>query len=571
MNPADEDLIVNEEVFSSRKDLVDAALGDKKSDIIFRNAEIFNPLNGEWEMTDLAVKDGRVAGTGSYPANVDIDLKNRKLVPGLIDSHVHLESSLLCPPEFGRLVAAHGTTTVIADPHEIANVCGVPGIVFMLSFRKNLPIDLFVMLPSCVPSTPSDIGGAILEAKDLAPLKECDGVLGLGEVMNVSGVLKGDPDLYRKLDLFALIDGHAPLLSGKDLSAYLAAGIQSDHECMDPSEVREKITKGMFIYLREGSTEKNIRAIVPAVNLKNAPRFSFATDDRHVDMLVKDGHIDDCIRKAIASGLEEEIALRMATLSAAERFGLHDRGALAPGSVADFCVLSPGKEFRVEKTFRRGMLLRNLTIPVPCPPLSGRFGCTVPVPGDILLEGQGTASVIGLIPHQIATRHLICSIDQGIVPDTERDILKVVVCNRYRAGRIGIALVHGFGLSAGAIASSVSHDAHNIIAAGVEDQDICRAISLVIGSGGGLAAVDGKRESLLRLACAGLMSVKPYEKVCEELEALNTHVDLKGGIENSFMYLSFLALTVIPSLRVTDKGLFAVEAFRSIPVFHTGS
>jgi adenine deaminase len=559
--------MVTDQFSSSRKNIVDAALGVRTSDIVFRNAEIFNPFTSEWETTDFAVKDGMVSGTGVYVGNADQDLKGRRVVPGLIDSHVHTESSLLCPPEFGRLVAAHGTTTVITDPHEIANVCGSQGIEFMLSCLPKLPIDMFVMLPSCVPATPFDVGGAVLEATDLAVFKGRTGVLGLGEVMNVPGVLKGDPDLYRKLDLFVLIDGHAPLLSGYNLSAYLAAGIQSDHECTDLSEVREKLKKGMFIYLREGSTERNIRVIIPAITMKNVSRFSFATDDRHVDMLLEEGHIDDCIRKAVAYGLELDIALRMATLSAAERFGLHDRGALAPGRVADFCVLAPGTEFRVEKTFRRGIPVGATPPQAPCPQVSGRFGSIPPRPEEIVLDGYGRANVIGLIPRQIVTSRLTFSIGPGAIPDKERDILKAVVCNRYRAGRIGTGLVHGFGLTTGAIAGSISHDAHNVVAVGVHDQDICRAISLVIAAGGGLAVVDGGQESLLRLECAGLMSVKPYEEVYDTLIALKSHVNLIGGIEDAFMYLSFLALTVVPSLRITDRGMFDVEACSEVPIF----
>jgi adenine deaminase len=560
---------VAERHFPSRKNLVEAARGLRTADTCFRNAEVFNPFTGEWQLTDFAVKDGLVIGTGPYDAHDEVDLKGRRVVPGLIDSHVHIESSLLCPPEFARLVSLHGTTTVIADPHEIANVCGASGIEFILSFRPKLPIDLFLMLPSCVPATPSDVGGAILEASDLAVFKGRDGVIGLGEVMNVPGVLQGDPALYQKLDLFQLIDGHAPLLSGKNLSAYLAAGIQSDHECTDPSEVREKIGKGMFIYLREGSTEQNIRAIIPAVTIKNSTRISFATDDRHVNMLVEEGHIDDCIRKAVAYGLEEETALRMATLSPAERFGLNDRGALAPGRVGDFCILSPGKEFMVEKTFRRGQKI-CADKAVPCILLPGNFQVSPPQPSDLALSGSGKARVIGLVPHQIITKSLSCDICPDEIPDIGRDILKAVVCSRYHPGRIATGLVRGFGIFTGAIAGSVSHDAHNIVAVGVEDGDICKAILRVIETGGGLVAVSGERTTLLPLPCAGLMSPDPYDRVYQALGSLDRQLIDIGAIDHAFMYLSFLALTVIPSLRITDQGLFDVDTFTYIPVFDQG-
>jgi adenine deaminase len=533
---------------------------------LFTNAEVFNPFTCEWLLTDFAVEKGRVTGTGHYRAHTEVDLKGRRVVPGLIDSHVHIESSLLCPSEFARLVSGHGTTTVIADPHEIANVCGAAGIDYMLSYRGKIPLDLFIMLPSCVPATPSDVGGAVLEAEDLAVFWEQEGVIGLGEVMNVPGVLQGDPALYRKLDLLTIIDGHAPLLTGKDLSAYIAAGIQSDHECTSASEAREKIRKGMFIYFREGSTERNIRSLLPAVTRENSNRVSFATDDRHVDMIVGEGHIDDCIRKAISSGLEQEIALRMATLSPAERFGLSDRGALAPGRVADFCVLCPREDFIVDRTFRRGLLVRTETS-IPCMPIAGNFGTTPPRPGDISLQGSGKARVIGIVPDQIMTVSLTHDISSDDVPDTGRDLLKVVVCSRYHPGRIATGLVHGFSLTEGAMAGSVSHDAHNIIAVGVGDDEICRAMARVIEARGGLAVVSNARVSLLPLPCAGLMSAKPYEQVCSELESLNRHLRDIGAIDQAFMYLSFLALTVIPHLRITDRGLFDVDTFTHVPSY----
>jgi adenine deaminase len=551
-----------------RWDRVRAARGLDTADTLFLNAEIYNSFTSGWYLTDLAVKDGLVAGIGPYPARNEVDLKGRRVVPGLIDAHVHIESSLLAPPEFARLVSQHGTTTVVADPHEIANVLGVAGIEFMLSQRETLPLDLFIMLPSCVPATPSDIGGARLEAADLEPFKGLPGVLGLGEVMNVPGVLQGDPDLYRKLDLFPVIDGHAPLLTGRDLFAYLAAGIESDHECTGASEAREKVEQGMFIYLREGSTERNIKVIAPVVTAANCPRFSFATDDRHVDLLVEEGHIDDCIRKAISCGLEMETALRMATLSPAERFGLHDRGALTPGKVADFCVLSPGKEFAVEKTFRRGQEALLTRVP-PAPKLPGNFRALPPRPRDIALSGSGSARVIGLIPHQIVTESLVYPLASGDVPDTCRDILKAVVVSRYRPGKVATGLVHGFGLVSGAIAGSVAHDAHNIVAVGVGDSDLCSAISLVIEAGGGLAGVNGNTKVLIPLPCAGLMSTDPFEQVYRSFRTLEDLVKEMGGIDQAFMYLSFLSLTVIPRLRIAEQGLFDVERSTEVPLFQS--
>lgn len=549
-----------------RERLLQAARGLASADILFSGAELFNPFLGEWQSTDFAVVDGIVVGTGSYRAEKEVDLKGRRVVPGLIDAHVHIESSLLSPPEFARLVSRHGTTTVIADPHEIANVCGADGIEFMMGGRGRIPIDLFLMLPSCVPATPLDRGGAVLGPGDLALYAGREGVLGLGEVMNVPGVLSLDPAVTEKIGLFSLVDGHAPLLSGPDLNAYILAGVQSDHESSGYDEAREKLEKGMYLFIREGSTEKNIASIIPLVSWKNVSRCSFATDDRHADLLAGEGHIDDCIRKAVASGLELELAIRMATLSAAERFALSDRGALSPGRIADFCILSKGEEFFVEKTFRRGV--QGVPDPqAPCPPLDGRISGEPPAVPDIHLDGHGTALVIGLVPDQIGTLRLTYPVEPGDIPDGKRDILKAVVCSRYRKGSVGTGLVHGFGITEGALAGSVAHDSHNIVAVGAQDDDIIRAITLVFRNRGGLAVVSGDDATILPLGCAGLMSVRPYEEVVHSLHRLNCHVEKIGGRSDSFVYLSFLALTVIPRLRITESGLFDVERGVHVPLF----
>ncbi len=512
------------------------------------------------------MKDGYVIGIGEYQGEKEYDLAGTYVVPGLIDAHVHIESSLLTPAEYARLVLAHGTTTVIADPHEIANVCGTHGIEYLLAEGARTPLDILVMLPSCVPATPLDTGGARLAASDLARFKDRDEVVGLGEVMNVPGVLTGDPDLIEKMDLVDLIDGHAPLLSGKDLNAYIYAGVQSDHECTTFAEGREKLLRGMYIMIREGSTEQNLRDLLPLVNACTATRCCFATDDRHADMLVREGHIDDCIRKAVACGLEVEQALLMATFSAAGRFGLHDRGAIAPGRLADFCIVDDLDRFQVLRTFKRGVEVvdpgyRPQTYPVV--PLRVRM----PEPRDIQITGRGEARVIGIIPGQIITCDLRCQVDATAIPDTERDILKAVVTDRYREGGSGVGLVRGFGLQEGAIAGSVSHDSHNIVAVGVDDADIIGAIREVVRLGGGLAVVSGDDVTVLPLECAGLMSTLPFDAVAQRLEALQKHARRLGAIEDPFMYLSFLALTVIPEVRVTERGVFDVRAFADVPLF----
>lgn len=527
---------------------------------------VFNPFACTWERVDFAVKDGYVVGLGDYHGKQEYDLDSAYVVPGLIDAHVHIESSLLTPAEYARLVLAHGTTTVIADPHEIANVCGAPGIEYLLAEAARTPLDILMMLPSCVPATPLDAGGAVLTADDLARFRGRAGVIGLAEVMNVPGVLTGDPGLRAKMDLFEIIDGHAPLLSGRDLNAYIYAGVQSDHECTTFAEAREKLLRGMYIMIREGSTEQNLRDLLPLVDACTAARCCFATDDRHADMLAREGHIDDCIRKAVACGLEIEQALRMATLSAAGRFGLHDRGAIAPGRLADFCIVDDPDRFRVVRTFKRGVEVVDVGYhPPACPaaPLRVR----VPEPGDIRITGRGEARVIGIVPGQIVTRDLRYTVDATAIPDTDRDILKAVVTDRYRAGGSGVGLVQGFGLQEGALAGSVSHDSHNIVAVGVDDGEIIRAIGEVVRLGGGLVVVSGDDVTTLPLECAGLMSALPHEEVVGRLGALEEHARRLGAVENPFMYLSFLALTVIPEVRVTERGVFDVRAFEDVPLF----
>jgi len=544
--------------------LVDAARGGGPADAVFCNAEIFNPFTCTWEQGDLAVKDGIVLGTGDYHGTVEHDMKGAYIVPGLIDAHVHIESSLLVPREYARLVAQHGTATVIADPHEIANVAGVLGVDFMLSQREGLPVDILYMLPSCVPATPMDKGGAVLSAADLIRFKDHDGVLGLGEMMNVPGVLAGDTGVSEKLAVFSIRDGHAPLLTGNDLNAYILSGLQSDHECTLLAEGDEKLKKGMYLYIREGSTERNIEALASLVTPFTVSRCCFATDDCHADLLAEDGHIDRCIRKAIACGISPELAIRIATLSAAERFGLADRGALTPGRRADFCVVEDPEQFRVRQVFVAGRELTDIRSSA-ATPLTSSFRCTVPSLETIRIRKRGAARVIGIIPHQIVTESLLLEYDGTSVPD--RDILKVVVCNRYGTGACGVGLVKGFGFNTGAIASSIAHDAHNLIATGTSDEEILSAITEVVRMQGGMAAVAGTQHASLPLDCGGLMSSLPYPRVVERLKYLRDVTRTMGGIDDPFMYLSFLSLSVVPSLRITDRGVFDGKEFRDVPLF----
>jgi len=548
------------------KPVIDAARGMGPADVIFEDATIFNPFTCSWDEGTLAVKDGIVLGTGDYEGNKTRNCSGKYLVPGLIDAHVHIESSLLTPSEYARLVALHGTGTVIADPHEIANIAGEKGLEYMLAAREGAAVDILYMLPSCVPATPADVGGAVLDAGSLRQFVGREGILGLGEMMNFPGVLSADPGVGEKIALAGIRDGHAPMLSGKDLNAYILAGLQSDHECTTFAEAEEKLRNGMYIFVREGSTEKNIEALLPLVTEKTVSRCCFATDDCHADLLMEDGHIDRCIRKAVVCGLMPELAIRMATLSPAERFGLHDRGALSPGRRADFCMIDDPEKFVVQEVFRNGTAV-TAAAPVPAAPFPPSIRCRPPQPEAIQVSGSGRARVIGLVPGQIVTEALTYQCSAAGIPDRKQDIQKVVVCNRYHNAPPGLGLVHGFGFWDGAIACSISHDAHNIVATGTSDDAILQALREVVRSQGGMVAACGNEMTVLPLDCAGLMSTLPYNEVADRLKALHKTTDRIGGIDNPFMYLSFLALTVIPALRVTDRGVFDGVAFRDVPLF----
>lgn len=548
--------------------LVSCGRGIDPADTLFSNALLFDPFSCEWIETCFAVSDGIVVGIGdSYASNNEIDLGGARVVPGFIDAHVHVESSLLNPIEYSRLVAKHGTTTVIADPHEIANVCGKAGIDYMIASSRDAAVDILLMLPSCVPATPLDECCEVLDADTLSAYRELEVVAGLGEMMNVPGVLNEDPEVLKKISLFDIVDGHAPGLAGDDLSAYILAGPDSDHETTTYAEGLEKLRKGMYIFIREGSTERNLASLIPLVNPCSAPRISFCTDDRHADMLVRDGHIDDCIRKAIKEGVEPEIAYRIASLSPAERFMLRDRGAIAPGRLADFVVLDDYRNCKVSKTFKKGRLVSGIAqkklLPGPDYPFRGK----IPNLDEIGISGSGSARVIGICQGQIATRSLVFDLEPDCIPDMENDIIKVVVVSRYDENRIGVGLVHGLSLKDGAIGCSISHDSHNIIAAGTDDNDIIAAIREVIKTRGGMAAVSCGMTESIPLSCAGLMSESSYETVTRELEELNRFVSKLGAVDNPFMYLSFLALTVIPELRITSQGLFDNTSFSYVPVF----
>jgi adenine deaminase len=549
------------------RELVRAARGEETVDLALLNATVYNPFLCAWEETALGIHRGRLLGPGRYRARCEIDLRGARIVPGLIDAHVHVESSLLSPSEYARLAATHGTTTVVADPHEIANVLGVPGIEYMLACRPHLAVDLLLTLPSCVPATPADVGGAVIGAAELAALSSREGVVGLGEVMNVPGLLAGDPDLAAKVALFRNVDGHAPGLAGPDLNAYVLAGAQSDHEAASAPEGRDRLSRGMYLFLREGSTERNLAALLPLVTAATAPRCAFCTDDRHADLIRRDGLVDDCVRRAVESGLELELALRMATLSAAERFGLADRGALAPGRRADICVLAPGENFVIARTFVCGAeVVDTGPVPAPVPPPGRPMHCRVPAAADLVPAVEGWIRVIEIVPGQVRTRAVDLPVRASSLPDIARDLLVAAVCDAYRGTGTGVGVVRGFGLARGAIASTVAHDAHQVVAVGAEPAAMTEAIGAVVASRGGLAAVGLGETTLLPLPVAGLMSDRPCGEVVDGLDRLAAHAARLGAVPDAFMHLSFLALTVIPERRLTERGVFDHAGFADVPL-----
>ncbi len=531
---------------------------------IFENALIFHPCTEEWIPGSFSVSNGKIVAVGpvgSLSGDEVTNLQGARVIPGLIDAHVHVESSLLTPASFGDVVLRHGVTTVIADPHEIGNVAGTHGIDFMLENADASPADIFFMMPSCVPATPADVGGAVISSADLAQYLNHPRVLGLGEMMNVPGVLSNDPEVRVKLDMFSRVDGHAPGLSGENLCRYIACGIRTDHECTTAEEAREKLRRGMYIFLREGDAARDVASLAPAVTPATVSHCCFCTDDRHVDSLIRDGSIDHCIRVAVSAGMPLSRAIRMATLSAAECFGLMDRGLIAPGRVADFCTLTPDAVFSVREVYKGGVLIED----IPKRPASAKldappFTCVFPSEKDLMLPRSGTARVIELIWGEIVTQ-------KKQLPPTENGVQKIVAVDRYAARGFAVGLVKGFGMRDGAIATSISHDAHNIIATGATDADILTAIHAVAEAEGGMVVVTGDKVTLLPLPCGGLMTEEAVETVQMQITALEDHLAQTGTSPAAFMHLSFLSLTVVPHLKITPRGLFDGDVFADVPLF----
>ena len=562
---------------------IKAARGEKPVDLLFTNAQIIDVYSGEILPDAIAISDGNIVGFGQYEAEKVVDLKGRYVAPGFIDGHVHIESSMACITEFARAVVVHGTTTVAADPHEIANVLGISGIEYMLQSAEKQPMNIYFTLPSCVPATDMETAGARLGAEDLRPFFNRDRIIALAEMMNFPGVIYQDPDVLAKISAARQqkkpVDGHAPGLTGPDLYAYVSAGIQSDHECTTEQEAREKLLAGMHIMIRQGTCAKNLQVLLPVVNPKTARRMMWCSDDRHPHDLIVEGHIDSIVYEAIQSGLDPILAIQMATLNPAEYFKLDHLGALAPGKQADLVVFADLQKPAIEAVYCRGVLTAengkmspNIQVP-PAAPVSPSMHVDLNKIDFAISADKKQVRVIQIVPDQVITHQLIEEIplkNNQAVSDPSKDLLKMAVIERHHgSGNIGKGFVKGFGLKQGALASSVAHDSHNIIVVGTTDEDMRAAAGAVVKMGGGLAAVsDGNILAELALPIAGLMSLEPVQDVRDQLDRLiGAAHDMGTALKDPFMTLSFLALPVIPELKLTDLGLVDVNKFEVVPLF----
>nr|WP_212031217.1 adenine deaminase [Cytobacillus depressus] len=566
---------------------IDVAAKRIPADLIIKNGNIVNVFTREIIIDHIAIVDGFIAGIGDYEGKETIDATGKYIIPGLIDGHVHIESAMVTPAEFANVVLPHGVTTVIADPHEIANVSGIEGIEFMLNASEGIPLDVFLMLPSCVPATPFENAGAKLGAKQLEPLYNHPRVLGLGEVMDFPSVSQNDENMLNKLVDASLkgkcIDGHAAGIDSDGINVYMSAGIKTDHECVTAEEALDRLRKGMYVMLREGSAAKDLIALLKAVNENNARRCLFVTDDKHLDELICEGSIDYNVKLAIKEGLDPLLAIQIATLNAAECFGLKTKGAIAPGYEADLLVVSDLKTMDIEKVYKGGKLAaangkvvsetHSLVTPVPSITNSVNINSISINQLQINIQDGNKANIIGIIPNMIVTKHLNEEVDTKnghFQYNTSKDQLKMAVVERHKmTGNIGLGIIKGLGIKNGAIASTVAHDSHNIVAAGTSDEDLIKAIQLTAEMKGGLVIVqDGNMLSSLSLPIAGLISDQPAQMVNEKLAELNDAL-VKIGCTmefNPFVTLSFMALPVIPELKLTDIGLFDVKSFKHISV-----
>lgn len=561
-----------------------AASGRKKPSLVLKNARMVNVFTSELEDGDIAIEGGYIVGIGFYEGETEVDLGGQIVCPGLIDGHIHLESSMLSPEEFAKTVIPHGTSAVITDPHEIANVAGTEGIRFMMERSKDLDLDVYFMLPSCVPAAKLDESGAVLTADDLAPFYQEKCVLGLAELMDSHGTIQADPGIMKKIVSAAthgrIVDGHGPLLSGRQLNAYITAGVGSDHECSCMEEALEKIKRGQWVMIREGTAARNLEALLPLFEEPYYHRCMLVTDDRHPGELARLGHMDYIIRKAVRLGADPVRAVIMASYQAARYFRLNETGAIAPGYVADLIVVSDLKEFTVSKVYRKGVLTaeegkliqspesgKKAIRPIP-DKVGNSFRLKEIVPKDFVMKEEGdTIRVLCLTPGELTTKERLVPWTEKLRDDPEAlaamDIVKMAVMERHRnTGHTGLGFLGGYGLKRGAVATSIAHDSHNLIIAGTNDRDMALAGNAVRKNQGGIAVVaDGVVLSELALPIGGLMSPEPAMWVDERLERLKTHAHQLGigtGID-PFMTLAFASLPVIPMLRLNTCGLIDVQ------------
>lgn len=563
--------------------IINVARGFEKADLVIKNANIVNVLSEEIHKADIAIKDGIIAGIGeNYSGEKEIDIQGAYVTPSFIDGHVHLESTMMLPSEFAKVALPAGTTTVIIDPHEISNVLGLHGISFMHEAVKNLPLDVYTMLPSCVPATPFETSGFDLNSYDLSLLIDKPWVLGLAEMMNFPGVLNQDNNVMAKLELAKsrgkCIDGHAPYLHGKDLCAYIASGVKSDHECTTPDEAVEKLRLGMYVMIREGTAAKDLDALMPVLKTCNTRKCIFVTDDRHPADLKE--HINGMVRRAVEAGVDPVKAVQIASLNTAEYFGLKNLGAIAPGYKADLLILPDLKTFKPDLVIKNGVVAaENGKLIAELPEneaLAVRNSVNVRwiTPEDFRIEANGSkVTALEVIPHQLITKSVVSEVkieDGNAVSNIDNDTLKICVIERHRAtGNIGKGFVKGFNLKCGAIASTVAHDSHNMIVIGTNDADMyAAAVALIKCKGGKIVVKDGEVISELPLPIAGLMSDRNFDYVVNKCEELNKTAHSIGcRIEDPFMTMGFLSLPVIPELKVTDKGVFDTNKFDFIDIF----
>lgn len=560
---------------AAKQGIIAVAAGREKADLVLKNAKYLNVFSNEFLCGDIAVANGLIAGVGKYDGKTEIDVSGKLVLPGFIDAHIHLESSMVTPAEFAKAVVAHGTTTVITDPHEITNVMGIDGVEYMIQASQNLPIDVHFMMPSCVPATEIDESGAELDCKDIDLYLDNKKVLGLAEMMNYVGVINGDKNVLSKIVTSQAhhkkIDGHAPELSGNDLNAYIAAGVYSDHECSTFENALEKLRKGQFIMIREGTAAHNLKALMPLLTQQYYSRCMFATDDKHPSDLLYGGHIDYIVKQALKNGADPIVALKTATHHAARYFLLNNKGAIASGYLADIVVVDNLEDFNVETVFKRGKLVfdgevKDFSAPTVDEELAEKcfdtFHLNSVTPSSFKVDGK--LGLIGLVGGELLTRNL----GTADKIDVENDILKIACIERHKGtNHIGVGYVKGYSLKSGAVATSVAHDSHNIITVGCNDDDIAVAVNAIKDSKGGIAVVEnGKIKALLELPIAGLMSDEPLTTVNEKLENAKSSAYELGADKSidPFMTLSFLSLPVIPSLRITTKGVFDAENWKML-------